>query len=160
MGLLSDVIGTIVSCGANAASSDGKTASDFTGVNIQGMGSVLFFAQVITAGATDGGMTDGSIYVQFQYSSASANGSDAATSNSGMSCTDAILTFNSTDDTAGAFRTLEINISAKGFPDGGGYLFPSTHGDSLSVLRVYAIPVPATRTLPIAQSNAVVIADD
>lgn len=156
---LTDEIGKIVHCQLSTVSSDGSGSSNATGVNIQGMESVLFIVSSIIAGTTDGGASDGSINVQIQYASNSSSGSDAATSNATMSCTDAIVTFTSTM-AVGTLLTLEVNISAKGFPDATGYLFPRVGGDSVSRVDVVAIPYPATSALPIGQTVACVVADD
>jgi hypothetical protein len=154
MTLLSDHIGTIVNCGVNSASSDGSGSSNQTGVNIQGMESILFLCIARVAGTSDGTTS-----VQIQYSSNSSSGSDAVTSNATMTCTDAIVTF-TTAQAAGTLLPLEVNVSRKNFPDGAGYLFPSIAADSVAVIRVIAIPFPNGRTLPIAQTVATVIADD
>lgn len=153
-GLLSEHIGNIIYCTLSTVSSDGSLSSNATGVNIQGMKSILFISQTVVAATSDGTTT-----MQIQYSSASSSGSDAVTSNAGMSCTDALVTF-TTAQAVGAIVTLEVDVERKNFPDGAGYLFPSIAADSVARLQVIAIPVPATRTLPIAQTIATVVADD
>jgi len=159
MALLSDHIGRIVMCTLTTASSTPVTA-DTTGtvVPIQGMESVLFLTTLVTVPTTDGGASDGSVYVRIQYSS-TGEASDAVTSNAGFSCTDCIVTISSAT-TAGSILPLEINLSRKNLQESAGVLVVETGGDSVSVVRVIAIPNPGTSRMPITQTVATVVGDD
>lgn len=159
MGLLSDQIGAIVMSHVSSASSAGSGSSNATGIPIKGMESVLFICTMIVAGSSDGSTTSDNtaVWMQVQYASNSSSGSDAATSNATVTCTDAIVKF--TTEAAGTIKTLEFVVGAKAIDSQTGYIFPSIGGDSVSTMRVIAVPYPRTAVLPIAQSTAIVVAD-
>lgn len=159
MGLLTDQIGTIVNCIYRTASSAAAATSNATGIGIKGMSSIVFLCEVLVAATSDGDTSDGAVKIQIQYDSdgSSASGSDAATSNATMSCTDAVYVF-STANAAGDIIVIEVDLEAKGFESATGFLFPSLNGDSVSIMHVCAIPVPGTNQLPYSQTKAAVVA--
>lgn len=132
--------------GQSKASDGAKVASDnIAGVPIAGTHGVLFLAGY-------GPVTDNETSTfQIQYAS-NGTASDAATSNAGMTCTDAVLLCCSTAVTAtgssnGGWVGGYFNISAKGFPDRGGKLY-ATRTASENPTALLAIPFPATSRLP------------
>jgi hypothetical protein len=149
---LTDNVGEMLMVVApQALSSDGFNASDNdTGVPIAGLKSVAFLGLL---GAVNGGSADA--VLQIQYSS-TGNASDAVTSNSTMTCTDALFTFNS--DSPNEIFIVNFDIDAKGLSALAGKLFVSSaaaeHGSPL--VAVAAIPVLATARMPATNENTVV----
>lgn len=142
---LSDQMGTpIFMTYTSNAASDAWAASDcIAGVSVKGAEAVLFL--IVHSVAFDG--TSGGGSVQVQYSS-TGSASDAATSNTTMSCTDAVISFSSTVNAAAGMYTIYLNTQAKGLSDAGGKLFVAVQNDSATTLEVMAVPVLGTGTLP------------
>lgn len=135
-------------------SSDGvPTTDNIAGVPILGYDGVLFIELL---GATDA--TDVS-QIQIQYSS-TGNASDAVTSNSGMTCTDAIFGIHPSA-AAGKISLLDFSISAKGMSDAGGKLFAVIAADETGAAgtTLLALPYGGTRLLPATNAVSVVHAE-
>lgn len=150
---LHEYVGQIISViAADASTSDGIAASDNdNGVGIQGYNNVLFILSVgdIVTGAT--------ATVQIQYSS-TGSASDAATSNTGMSCTDAVFTAVDSDGDNETYL-LDFDVVAHGLSDAAGKLYATlAAGDDTSKveLALIAIPYNGTVSLPVSQENTVV----
>ena len=119
------------------------TASDnLAGVPILGADGVLF---IEFWGATD---ASDAHQFQVQYSS-TGNSSDAVTSNSGMTCTDAVGSTNPVAS-AGITKLLNFNVSAKGMADSAGKLYVSMAaaetGDA--TFGILGIPYGGSRLYP------------
>jgi hypothetical protein len=114
---------------------------------------VLF---ILAYGATD---ANAAHTIQIQYSSTGA-ASDAATSNAGMSCTDAVFT--TAIHVSGGITMMEFDLNAKGLSDRAGKLYPliaaAETGNARSAL--IAIPYGGHMHLPSTNANTVIIAND
>jgi hypothetical protein len=136
-------------------STDGIVASNnAAGVPIAGAAGVEFLMLV---GVSD---SDNAMQVQIQYSS-TGNGSDAVTSNAGMTCTDAVFA-QLTSDHGSSVHILDFDVSAKGLSDADGKLFVSIaaaeNGASIFGIigRPYGghIELPATNAITVVEANA------
>ena len=163
MGHLLDDIGPIVLMldgdSANLTSDKGVASDWLAGVPVQGYSSILFIVTLLVGTSSDGNEA-GAATVQFQYSS-TGSASDAATSNAGMSCTDAIISFD-TDSAVNTVATLEFDLGTPnhaGILDSAGKIFGTFDVDSVAKLEILAIPRLGTATAPIAQTLAAVVAN-
>lgn len=143
MSSLIDGLGTPVLMAYGMDSDGDAAASDNdAGVSILGTCGVLLFA------IGDAGVAESeTATIQFQYSS-TGSASDAATSNAGMTCTDAVLTFSTTSSNA-AIQTVYFDTARKNIQDGPGKLYCTVTGEHSDNITVVGIPVIGTGTLPV-----------
>ena len=132
----------------------GTTVTGAAGIGIAGYDGILF--QLIL-GATDANYAAS---VQLQYSSTGA-GSDAATSNAGMTCTDAIYTATDLGASADQVYLLDFSIAAKGLSDRAGKIFANIAAAETGATQATLIGIPygGTRLYPATNAQTVVVAD-
>jgi len=136
-------------------SSDGVATTDnLAGVPIAGVDGVLF---VLSYGATDANAV---FTIQIQYAS-NGTASDAATSNAGMTCTDALYT-TTIHATASQIHFLDFDVAAKGLPDRAGKLYATVAAaeTGASNFSLMGIPYGGTRLYPATNANTVIVAND
>lgn len=136
-------------------SSDGTALTsddDGKGIPIKGSDGVLF---ILGYGATD---ADAAFEIQIQYSS-TGYATDAATSNAGMTCSDAVFT--TAVHVSGGVTLMEFDVSAKGLADSAGKLFAIIAAAETGTAspQLIGIPYGGTRTHPATNANTVLFAN-
>jgi hypothetical protein len=122
------------------------------GVPILGADGILF---IETLGATDSTSVQ---QIQIQYSS-TGNASDAATSNAGMTCTDAVFTVMPAAS-SGFTQLLHVDVKAKGMSDAAGKFYATiaaAEGGAV-IGGLIGIPYGGTRLYP--ATNAATVIND
>lgn len=137
-------------------SSDGTALTsddDGKGIPTKGADGALL---LLGYGATD---ADAAFSIQIQYSS-TGYATDAATSNAGMTCTDAVFT--TAIHVSGGVTLMEFDLSAKGLSDRAGKLFAIIAAAETGVAspQLIGIPYGGHMHLPATNANTVLIADD
>lgn len=131
----------------DAYSSGTVAASDNdAGVSIAGMDGVLFIIAMGDAATLT------SLVLQVQYSSTGSS-SDAVTSNTGMTCSDAVVTIDS--DGVNEVYLIDFNIGTKGLSDAAGKLYMEAVASSTVDVGVVAIPYGGNR-MPSTNENTIV----
>lgn len=138
--------------GPSTLSSDGTGSTTIGSVGIGGYDGVLF---CLLYGATD---ANAAFTIQLQYSSTGAT-SDNATSNAGMTCTDAIFT-TSIHVTANQVHLLDFDVAAKGMADVGGVIGATIAAaeTGAAAVSLIAIPYGGTRLYPATNAQTVIVA--
>lgn len=133
------------------ATDTAKVSSDcLYGVPIQGCSGVLFYL------AYGHLADDGTATYSITYSSTGL-ASDAAASNAGMTCTDAVLTYSTATTSNGGIVAGWFDVSAKGLSDRVGKLFATvaaTHATGTARSCLIAIPVIGTGRFPVTAASS------